>query len=90
MGQRLLGQVESAKHAGDFLDPLAAIQGGNGCVGFLGTACLMDKQVVVALSSDLRQVGYGQHLASLAKSAQQLANHFRGWPTDADVYFIEH
>nr|BFE91560.1 hypothetical protein GCM10020185_20960 [Pseudomonas brassicacearum subsp. brassicacearum] len=46
--------------------------------------------MLVSLGGDLGQVSHRQHLAAFPQPAQQLADNFRGWATDAHVNFVEY
>ena len=90
MGQGFLGQVDAAEHAGDFFYALFLAQFGHGCARGVAFANLMDKQVLMALRGHLRQVSDCQHLAALAKAAQQLPYDLGSRAANTHVYFVEY
>src|SRR3990167_3294181 len=90
MGQGFAGEIDAAKHAGDFLNAVAVLQVGYGGAGGIAAAGFVHEQVVMALVGHLRQVGDGQDLAAFTQSAQELANHFGGGAADANVDFVEY
>ena len=90
MGQGFLGQVDTAKHAGDFFYALFFAQFSHGRAGGIALANLMDKQMLMALRCHLRQVSDRQHLAAFAQAAQQLPDDLGSGAANAHVHFVEH
>jgi hypothetical protein len=63
MRARLRGDLHSAKHARYFLETLGVVQRIHTGGSLLFGGGFFDTEMVMRLRSDLRQVGYAQHLS---------------------------
>ncbi len=57
--------------------------------GHLAVGFFADKEMMVAATGNLRQVGHTHHLSGLAKLAQQFTYYRRGRAANTDIHFIE-
>ena len=73
-----------------FLYAFGLAELGNRCTGGFAVAGFVYEQVLVALCSDLRQVGHGHDLPALTQAPQQLPDDFRRGAADADIDFVEY
>lgn len=83
------GDLCAGDHAGDFVGAGAVVEeadfGFGAAVGF----ALVDEEVLVGESGDLRQVGDTENLLAAAEGFELLADGFGGAPADAYVDLIK-
>ena len=89
MPSRRSGDVQAAKHACDFLDPLPGIERGHLAQGLSSPFRLRDLPLPVRTGRDLRQMGDTQNLAVASQSMEEFAYDFRHPPADPDIDLVE-
>ena len=77
------------RHARDLFGALCIIQKPDGGFGAALLFLLLDKEMLIRESGDLREVGDAEDLLGAGERLQLLADSLGGTASDADVDFVE-
>src|SRR5580698_7015895 len=89
MFPRSLGKLSPRQHPCHFFSPLFAGNLADGGLGPTAGFALFDYIVVISEGSDLREVGYAEHLIAFGERLQFLSHRLGGATAYAGVDFVE-